>query len=564
MLRIGNIYVIASVAVVGGGLFGFDIASMSAQLSENSYKCYFNQGPNGPPFNDNKECSGLGSLVQGGVTASMAAGSWLGALISGPLSDQIGRKNSIMVGCIIWSGLPSAKLVGSILICASQNIAMLIVGRIINGLSVGIESAQVPVYISELSPPSKRGRFVGLQQWAITWGILIMYYISYGCSFIGGEDSDNYRAAAWRVPWGLQMIPAVLLFFAMMLLPESPRWLARMDRWEEAHDVLALVHAKGDRSHPFVALELQDIRDMCELERTFRNVTYLDLFAPRMINRTLIGLFTQIWSQLTGMNVMMYYISYVFGMAGYTGNAGLLASSIQYIINVVMTLPALAWQDRWGRRPTMLVGAFFMCAFMFANAGILGGSGTVIPMSERDSPEQSMSVTGSAAKGLIACTYLFVASYAPTWGPASWTYPPELFPLRLRGKGVAMATSGNWAFNMALGLFTPSAFTNITWRTYILFGVFNAAMFFHVLFIFPETAGKTLEETEAMFEDPNGIKYLGTPAWKTRVQTIQTVALEHGDLETAKGFTATATTEPTPAPISAISETEEKARVSHE
>lgn len=102
MVRIGNIYVIASVAVVGGGLFGFDIASMSAQLSENSYKCYFNQGPNGPPFNNNKECSGLRSLVQGGVTASMAAGSWLGALISGPLSDRIGRKNSIMSGCIIW------------------------------------------------------------------------------------------------------------------------------------------------------------------------------------------------------------------------------------------------------------------------------------------------------------------------------------------------------------------------------------------------------------------------------------------------------------------------------
>lgn len=103
------------------------------------------------------------------------------------------------------------------------------------------------------------------------------------------------------------MIPAVLLFFAMMFLPESPRWLARMDRWEEAHDVLALVHAKGDRNHSFVAIELQDIRDMCELERSFKNVTYLDLFAPRMLNRTLIGLLTQIWSQLTGMNVMSKY-----------------------------------------------------------------------------------------------------------------------------------------------------------------------------------------------------------------------------------------------------------------
>ncbi|KAJ5280689.1 Hexose transporter [Penicillium angulare] len=530
---VGNIYVIASVAVVGGGLFGFDISSMSAQLSENSYLCYFNEGPQGPPFNDADDCSGLSSLRQGGVTASMAAGSWLGALISGFISDRLGRKYSIMLGCLIW-------IIGSTLICAAQNIAMLCVGRVINGLAVGIESAQVPVYISELSPPSKRGRFVGLQQWAITWGILIMYYISYGCSFVGGKTSSDYSAAAWRIPWGLQMIPAVALFFAMMLLPESPRWLARMDRWEEAHEVLALVHGKGDRDHPFVAIELQDIRDMCELERTFGNVTYFDLFHPKMLNRTLIGLFTQIWSQLTGMNVMMYYISYVFGMAGYTGNAALLSSSVEYIINVVMTLPALFWQDRWGRRPTMLVGAFFMCVFMFANAGILGNNATIIPVDQRTTPELSMSVTGAASKGLIACTYLFVASYAPTWGPVSWTYPPELFPLRLRSKGVSMATSGNWAFNTALGLFTPSAFANITWKTYILFGVFNAAMFIHVYFIFPETAGKTLEETEAMFEDPNGIKYLGTPAWKTRVHTRSTIAMEHGDVENAKAAEARA------------------------
>lgn len=128
--------------------------------------------------------------------------------------------------------------------------------------------------------------------------------ISYGCSFIGGQKSYNYSTASWRVPWGLQMLPAVFLFLGMMVLPESPRWLARKDRWEDCHRVLALVHAKGDLSHPFVALELQDIRDMCELERQFKDVTYLDLFKPRMINRTMIGLFMQIWSQLTGMNVM--------------------------------------------------------------------------------------------------------------------------------------------------------------------------------------------------------------------------------------------------------------------
>ncbi|KAM0428511.1 hypothetical protein ACHAPT_006871 [Fusarium lateritium] len=527
-MPIGNIYAIAGVAVVGGALFGFDISSVSAQLGENSYKCYFNQGPKGPPFTDDDDCSGPKSLHQGGITASMAAGSWLGALISGPLSDRLGRKYSIMVGCIIW-------IIGSTISCASQNIGMLVVGRVINGLSVGIESAQVPVYIAEISPPSKRGRFIGMQQWAITWGILIMYYISYGCSFIGEQNSRNYNTASWRVPWGLQMVPGFFLFFMMMLLPESPRWLARKDRWEECRAVLTLVHGHGDPNHPFVALELQDIKDMCAFEASIADVTYLDLFKPRMINRTFIGLFTQIWSQLTGMNVMMYYISYVFSMAGYSGNANLLASSIQYIINVLMTVPALLWMDHWGRRPTLLVGATLMGTWMFANAGILGANGTVWPGGKDGVPEVSMTVSGSAAKGLIACTYLFVASFAPTWGPVSWTYPPELFPLRLRGKGVALATSANWAFNTALGLFTPVAFENIRYKTYLIFGVFNVAMFVHVFFMFPETAGKTLEETEHMFEDPNGIAYLGTPAWKTRVSTKLTTKAEQGDVEAKLG-----------------------------
>ncbi|CAM1502741.1 Fc.00g075170.m01.CDS01 [Cosmosporella sp. VM-42] len=533
-MPIGNIYVIAGVSVVGGALFGFDISSVSAQLGEQSYKCYFNQGPHGPPFTDEDTCSGPRSLVQGGITASMAAGSWLGALCSGPLSDRLGRKWSIMLGCTIW-------MVGSILSCASQNIGMLIVGRIINGLAVGIESAQVPVYIAEISPPSKRGRFIGFQQWAITWGILIMYYISYGCSFIGEQNSRNYNTASWRVPWGLQMVPAVFLFLMMMPLPESPRWLARKDRWEDCHAVLTLVHGQGDPNHPFVAFELQDIKDQCEFERQHADVTYLDLFKPNMIHRSLTGLWTQVWSQLTGMNVMMYYISYVFSMAGvfsmigYSGNANLLASSIQYIINVLMTIPALIWVDKWGRRPTLLIGAAFMASFMYANAGILAVHGVVVPGGKDGVKEVSMTVSGPAAKGLIACTYLFVASYAPTWGPVSWIYPPELFPLRLRGKGVAFSTSGNWAFNTALGLFTPPSFENIRWKTYLIFAVFNTAMFIHVFFLFPETAGKTLEETEAMFEDPNGFKYLGTPAWKTRVVTKTTTRAERGDLEAKLG-----------------------------
>lgn len=180
---IGNIYVIASIAVVGGGLFGFDISSMSGILGTAGYKCYFNQGPYGPPFDDAEYCSGPKPLVQGAITASMAAGSWLGALVSGYLSDWLGRRKTIVIGCLFWyvysctkiSTAHSIRILGSAISSAAQNIAMLIVGRVVNGFCVGIESAQVPVYVSELAPPSIRGRLVGMQQMAISCGIMVMF-----------------------------------------------------------------------------------------------------------------------------------------------------------------------------------------------------------------------------------------------------------------------------------------------------------------------------------------------------------------------------------------------------
>ena len=281
MALIGNLYVITAIAVVGGGLFGFDISSMSAIIGGSAYICYFNQG--------DEPCKGPSSSTQGGITASMPGGSFVGAIASGFLSDSLGRRRAIQIGCIIWC-------IGSILVCASQNIGMLVVGRFINGLAVGICSAQVPVYVSELAPPSKRGRLVGAQQWAITWGILIMFYISYGCSFIDGT-------AAFRIPWGIQMVPAILLFFGLMALPESPRWLAKHDRWDECHSVLILVHGKGDPNSPFVSLEMTEIRQMVEFERANADASLLELFKPSMLNRLHIGVFTQVWSQLTGMNV---------------------------------------------------------------------------------------------------------------------------------------------------------------------------------------------------------------------------------------------------------------------
>jgi len=170
-----------------------------------------------------------------------------------------------------------------------------------------------------------------------------------------------------------------------------------------------------------------------------------------------------------------------------------------------------------------------MMIWLFTNAGLLAGYGTYPgPNGVDNIKEASVLVKGPASKGVIACSYLFVASFAPTWGPVSWIYPPELYPNHLRGKAVALSTSGNWIFNFALGYFVPPAFVNITWKTYIIFGVFCLAMTIHVFFMFPETAGKPLEEVTEIFESPNGIKYIGIPAWKTRNAYTTTARLEQG------------------------------------
>jgi MFS family permease len=143
------------------------------------------------------------------------------------------------------------------------------------------------VYISELAPPSKRGRLVGTQQWAITWGIMIMFYISYGCSFIDGT-------AAFRIPWGVQMTPAILLLLGMLMLPESPRWLAKQGRWEDSLAVLTLVHGHGDEKNWLVVREMKEIRDSVEFELQNSDVTWKELFRPQMLNRLHIGIFTQV------------------------------------------------------------------------------------------------------------------------------------------------------------------------------------------------------------------------------------------------------------------------------
>ncbi|CAL1712087.1 unnamed protein product [Somion occarium] len=465
----GNPYIVGSFACIGGGLFGLDISSMSGVLSNDAYKNTF-----GNP----------GSNAQGAIVASMPAGSLVGALAVTALADKLGRKRTIILSGWIW-------VIGSILQCAAVNRGMLVAGRVISGISVGLASATVPIYQSEITPPAIRGRLVSMQQWSITWGILIQYFVEFGCSYIDG-------VASFRIPWGLQMIPAIILSLGMLLFPESPRWLIDHNRNEEALQILADLHGKGDKTNDLVQLEYAEIQQQVQFERTEGAKSYLDLLKPGVFRRVGLGTSLQMWSQLSGMNIMMYYIIYVFQGAGLTGRRGnLIADSVQYVLNVLLTIPAIIYIDRWGRRPMLVIGTLLMGFWLFLVGGLQGRFGHWDSID--NNPTWVITGHDAATKAIIVCSYLFVCSFAVTMGPVSWTYPAEIFPMRVRAKAVSVSTATNWLFNFALAWAVPPGLSTIAYKTYFIFGTFNFAACIHIFFCFPETAGRTLEEVEEIF-----------------------------------------------------------------
>ncbi|KAF4983732.1 hypothetical protein FZEAL_948 [Fusarium zealandicum] len=470
MYQASNVYFICGFAAIGGGLFGFDISSMSGVLGTEAYKQFF----------DNPK-----SYRQGAITASMPAGSLVGSLFSSILADRYSRKVALQISCVLW-------IIGSILQCASQNIGMLCTGRVVSGFCVGIASAVVPVYQSEIAPKEIRGRVVSFQQWAITWGILIQYFIQYGAAagIGGGPDDKNQPTAAFRIPWGVQMVPAWVLLFGLFFFPYSPRWLASQDRWEEALQTIANLHGGGDKSHPKVLAQYREIEDSLRFDREDAENSFKALVTKRMLKRVVLGMSIQMWSQLCGMNIMMYYIVYI--MEGANIASPLLTASIQYVINVLLTLPAILYLDKIGRALQQHYGQ------------------------PQDDPDSDVSWivkdNRPVSSAIVACSYLFVATFATTWGPTSWTYPAEIYPSQIRAKAVSISTSTNWFWNMVLAFAVPPLLWNINFKMYYIFGAFNAAAFVHMFFTAHETKGFTLEEMDDVFDS-------GHKAWKKRDKT---------------------------------------------
>jgi MFS family permease len=295
--KIYNTYFVAFVATVGGMLFGFDISSMSAIIGTTQYNDYFDS-PHG--------------LRQGAIGSALAAGSVMGSVIAGPISNWIGRRDSIFFACLWW-------LLGTAVQTGTNGFGMLIAGRVLNGVCVGITSSQVPVYLAEIAKKEKRGAVVIIQQLAIgethpqcfqvlfanpgtEWGIFIMYFIGYGC------QKNLAGPAAFRAAWGTQFIPCVFLMLGLPFLPRSPHWLAKVDRFDEAIETLARIQANGDINDPLVIAEWDEITQTLAAERTAAP-GWRKFVVNGMWKRTLAGFTVQMWQQNSGANVMTYVSS---------------------------------------------------------------------------------------------------------------------------------------------------------------------------------------------------------------------------------------------------------------
>ncbi|MDI1487328.1 MAG: hypothetical protein OHK93_006597 [Ramalina farinacea] len=456
--KIYNVYFLAIIATVGGMLFGFDISSMSAIIGTSQYVDYFNN-PHG--------------IVQGGIGAALAGGSVIGAIMAGPVSNYVGRRDAIFFACLWW-------LLGTALQTSCNGIGMLVAGRFINGICVGITSSQVPVYLVEISKKEKRGSIVVIQQWAIEWGIFIMYFVGYGCSFIAGN-------ASFRTAWGIQFVPCAFLMCGLPFLPRSPRWLAKVGRVKEAVEILARIQAHGDVNDPLVVAEWEEITTVLAAEREGQQ-GWRRFFKNGMWKRTFAG-------------IMTYYVVYIFDMAGLTGNIGLISSGIQYAIFIVGTAATFFFIDTTGRRPLLIYGAVGMGICMMVVGGVLGSYGTALPDGLKGNLSVKVQVTGSPSYTVIAFCYLLVLVYALTLAPIAWVYAAEVWSLETRATGMALASVANWLFNFAIGLFIPPAFQNISWKLFIIFGVLCFGAAIQAYLTYPETAGKTIEEIELLFNN---------------------------------------------------------------
>lgn len=399
------------------------------------------------------------------------ARSYFGGALAGQLSDRLGRRKMILISAIIFA-------VGSILagIAPHNGVLFMIVSRIILGLAVGAASALVPAYMSEMAPARLRGRLSGINQTMIVSGMLLSYTVAY---FL----KDLPETMAWRLMLSLAAVPALILFIGVLRLPESPRFLIRNNKINEAHKVLSYLRSDKDQ----IASEIKQIQDTSKKEENHK-ASWGTLLSGKYRYLVMAGVGVAAFQQFRGANAIFYYIPLIVETA--TGNAAssaLMWPIIQGVILVLGSLLFLLIADKFKRRTLLTVGGTVM-GLSFVLPAILN---LVIP--------------NASPMMIVAFLSIYVAFYSFTWAPLTWVIVGEIFPLVIRGRASGLASSFNWIGSFLVGLLFP--IMTATMAQEAVFAIFGAICLLGVLFIrirVPETKGRSLEEIERIGQNRQG------------------------------------------------------------
>lgn len=444
------------VATLGGLLFGYDTAVISG--AEKSIQAYL------------IDSQGLSSFIHGATTSSALIGCIIGGAISGILSSRFGRKRSLMLAALLFfisalgSGYPEflffEKGVPSISLLMMFNLY-----RIIGGIGVGLASAISPVYIGEIAPADIRGRLVSLNQFAIIFGMLVVYFVNWGIA--NGQDIEWINSIGWRYMFFSEAIPATIFGILLFFVPETPRYLALTNKNEEALRVLTSINGK-ERAKEIII----------DIKSTLNSHSgKIFSYGKKVV---LIGILLSIFQQFVGINVALYYAPRIFESMGAGKDASMLQTVVMGLVNVIFTVFAITTVDKLGRKPLLIIGSIGMAVGMFAISGLA-----------------YFNIIGI---GTLIFIIIYTASFMMSWGPITWVLISEIFPNKIRGRAVAIAVAFQWAANYFISSTYPAMMEHSGAMTYGFYGLMSILSAVFVWKMIPETKGKTLEELEKLWK----------------------------------------------------------------
>ncbi len=451
---IGNsnfVIIAAVISALGGLLFGYDTGVISGAILFV------------------KQDFLLSSISEELVVSAVLFGAIIGAIFGGVWSDRFGRRKIIILAALIFT-------IGGIGTALAGNIAWLIAGRIIVGIAIGVASFAAPLYISEVSPVNVRGKLVSLNQLAITVGIVVSYIIGYALSGIGG----------WRWMFALAAIPSIILAIGMLAMPESPRWLVSHNYIDKA--TLALERIRGSDK---VSDELTEIQNSLNQQKG----NWSELFGPLVKPALFIGVGLAVFQQITGINTIIYYAPTIFQFAGFqSASIAILATVGIGVVNMLITIVAMQLLDKVGRKPLLMTGLSGMILSL-----IILGLAFIQPDLLR---MHSWIAVGSLM--------LYVASFAIGLGPVFWLLISEIYPLKIRGLAMSIASVANWGANLIVAV-TFLTLTQAIGKsgTFILYALVTIGALFFTHFLVPETKGRSLEEIESHWRSGKHPRLMG-------------------------------------------------------